>query len=312
MLLGHSLVAVFAFVYTTQVAEAGGEPYVPDKPLVRVPSGPRSNLLSDGTPSGTEKFKSVRQPNNLYAWTSDHDHEDAGIETGGGGGYTGVFAVHSVYAAASIVLNTPVDATRTQTLFAPTTRPPNGSCLEAGTAYEMPSNGKRTNATFYIYDFCKTPPGFFKADISGTFIETYAGAQISDVPAYVVSIFTPVGRISHESIWYAEIFNYQSRSWEYIYSSRGFFRSDPRGWSIFETWYNQGQCSQSLPTFSATELAFFNALSQEWEPLRHQMHGLSTYLHGGSNCFEDDEHGDASYALRLVAPDTWQVSSSGQ
>jgi hypothetical protein len=302
-------------------------PYTPRKPTVAVKVKSPAPRPANGEMSDLDRFRNSRQKDQLLSSTIDQDHEDAGVETAQGGPYTGVFALHAVYPTGSIRLTLPDHATRTQILYAATTRPPNGSCLEVGTAYVTDINTKQTAATVYVYDFCKAGGGDFAIppiptddkqpiQIDNDFMVTYAGAQTSDIPAYALAIYTPDSTITSSSTWYAQLFNYRTKQWQTLYSTTGSFPYDPRGWSIFETYFQSGLCSESLPPLGADEISFFNASTQTWERAAAQMpSGLAVHIsYGGAhnnNCFAADPTGPASY---LVVPQPpafywWQVRS---
>jgi hypothetical protein len=277
------------------------------------------------TLSDLERFRRSRQPDQLLSTTIDDDHEDAGLENGGGGKYSGAYAVHTVYS--DLQLKLPQNAVRTQTLFAPTTRPPNGACLELGTAYTTDINTGSTGAALYVYDFCKpggpdwgiSPTAVGndskpKYPIDANFIKTYAGDSIQTNPAYRVTIYTADVPPASSSKWVAQLYNFHTSQWETLYTSTGVYNSDVRGWTIFETWFQSGQCSESLPLLGANAVSYFNYSTQKWEPLAQHMHGLDNYTsHGGShnqNCFTDDHTGPASYTISPDPPqDWWKVVS---
>jgi hypothetical protein len=257
------------------------------------------------------QFVRVRQPDFQFAWTNDKDHEDAGIETKGGGAYFGVSAMHVLYKATDLGLVPPAGSTKPQVLFAPTTRPPNGSCLEIGTAYTgLP--GQTSTAFVYVYDFCTSPRAFVSTmPVNADFMKKYAGATVAGRSAYKVSIFTQDKSLNDSTKWLARIFNYKRGTWETIFAEHGYVRADYRGWSIFETWYAAGQCSKSLPVLAAANISYLNAISGNWEPISDNMTQLDNSLHGGGNCFQDDSHGQASYVLSKVSQSGWQVVSTG-
>jgi hypothetical protein len=301
--------------------------YTPPKPSVKVAQKPPAPRPAGAGMSDLERFRASRQVNQLLASTIDQDHEDAGVESAGGGPYTGVFALHSVYQIGTIQLKLPATATKTQILYAPTTRPPNGACLEVGTAYTTDITTKQTVATVYVFDFCKPGGGDFAIPpiavagrpepilIDTNFMTTYAGAVTHDSPAYAVAIFTTDSTVSSTSNWYAQLFNYTTKQWETKYSTQGSFPEDPRGWSIFETYFQAGLCSESLPPLGADELSFFNSATQAWERVAKQLQGLPVHIsYGGThnnNCFVADQTGPASYTVAPTPPEFywWQVLS---
>jgi hypothetical protein len=302
-------------------------PYTPAKPAIKVAQRPPAPRPSAAAMSDLQRFRASRQVNHLLSSTIDQDHEDAGVESAAGGPYTGVFALHAVYQTGTIQLKLPPNATRTQILYAPTTRPPNGGCLEVGTAYVTDISTKETSTTVYVYDFCKSGGGDFAIPpiavdgqphpilVDSGFMTTYAGGIAHNIPAYAVAILTPDSGISSTSTWYAQLFNYTTQQWETKYSTQGAFPEDPRGWSIFETYFQAGLCSESLPPLGADELSFFNSGTQKWEPVAQQMQDLPVHIsYGGAhnnNCFIADQTGPASYAVGPAPPVFywWQVTS---
>jgi hypothetical protein len=315
-----------------QAVEEKTAPYTPGKPNVVVNRKGPTPQPATPEASDWDRFRKSRQPEQLLSSTIDNDHEDAGIETAGeptSSGtkvYSGVFAVHAVYRSDAIHLAVPPAATRTQTLFAATTRPPNGSCLEVGTSYTTEVGAATTTAAVYVFDFCKPnhpdwglapfpTGGQVPMYVDASFMATYAGGKIHDVPAYTVHIFTKDLPLSADSVWYAQLYNYKTKNWDTLYQSKGLYDLDPRGWSIFETWFQQGQCSESLPAFGAEQLAYYNSSTGKWDAVVPQMSTLKNYVsRGGSqnnNCFTDDHTGPASYTIQAVPPgySGWKVVS---
>jgi hypothetical protein len=263
-----------------------------------------------------KQFEKVRQPDGLFAWTTDKDHEDAGIETAGSGPYLGVSALHIVYAPGNLVLKVPAGATQDQTLYSPTTRPPNGSCLEMGTNYTTQVGAATTSASVYVFDFCRSPMNFVvtipvDSNFMAKYTKTYADAPINGQSAYSISIFTPDTTVSNQMRWYAEIWNNQLNDWEVLYTTQGIYSGDIRGWSIFETWYRAGQCSPSLPLMTAVQLRYYNASTVNWEPVADNMQGLQNSIHAGGNCFSFNVT-PASYKVSEIPTlSAWQVTSTG-
>ena len=324
------------FVYCQQNALPSAadhaRPYTPPKPTIAVATSPPVPRPAGRTDrSDLDRFRGSRQRDQLLASTIDSDHEDAGVETANSdpstnSPYTGVFAVHAVYPTGKIQLRLPDNPARTQILYAATTRPPNGACIEVGAAYTTDVNTKTTTAGLYVFDFCKPGGGDFAIppmpvdgkqpiQIDQNFMETYAGAMTQSIPAYTVAIFTPDSTISDRSKWYAQLYNYKAQQWDTIYSTQGFFWYDTRGWSIFETYFQAGLCSESLPPLGADELSFFNSNTRTWERVGAQMSDMTAHIsYGGShnhNCFVADATGPASYSIKPNPPvfHWWQVTS---
>lgn len=258
-------------------------------------------------------FVEARRTVTHFAYTGDGDHENAGIYTKGGGAYLGVEAVHLLFKIGDFKLEVPPGAQGIQRLYAPTTRPPNGGCLEVGTAYTTIAGQANTSVHVYVYDFCSSPRRFTRTIVvDDTFLHQYAREQAPGVLAYKIRIMPDSGSISSRTKWSAMIYNYTDQNWTTLSTSRGFVRSDLNGWSIFETWYKKGQCSKTLKSISATEIAYYNALNDKWEPIADHMPPLVNQMHSGGNCFmNQDSNNLASYTImQLQSAHGWKVSGT--
>lgn len=257
-----------------------------------------------------KNFRGIRRKSTKFAYAHLGDHEDAGILTDGGGRFFGVYAVHRIYTESEFSLTPPQNATQAQTLYAPTTRPPNGSCLEVGTAYRT-APGQPTRVTVYVYDFCNKSGYFaFEHPADQTFLDTYAGAKIDNQRAYALAIFTADPMISSNTSWYAQLYNFHLRRWDTLYHTSGYYADDKRGWTIFETWFNPGQCSKNLKPLVAADISYYDADSHRWFDADNQMTGLTMMAHGGADCF--DPNGPPSYKFHHEGRwNTWEVVSTG-
>lgn len=296
--------------------------------------------------SDIDRFKQSRQYDHLLSSTIDGDHENAGMMTNGEDSpdgnvvYTGIYANHVVYESGSIVLKPPPSSAKQQTLFAATTRPPNGGCLEVGTAYTSDTASSNTSVALYVFDFCRPgghsdwaiPPYALTQGSSypcvhngagGTmpplpidahFMSTYTFKNSDGLAEYTVAIATQTRPITSASTWTAQLYNYSTHSWDTICSEIGYADVDKRGWSIFETWYQQGLCSESLPIFGADDIRYFNWTTAAWDTVSPNMGTISNQMtRGGShnhNCFLDDATGPASYSVQPSAAGSyWRVLS---
>ena len=291
------------------------------KPKITGPNPtPTPTSEQHSTTSAFEKFAKRRTPGSL-SMADMSDHEDAGILNDGGGLYTGVFAAHSIYAPSQFNLPLPRGANGTQTLFAPTTRATNGACIEVGTAYTANPGGANTQVEVYAFDFCKTggPDWGKHIPVTQAFLDNYAGTTAHGTPAYALTIYTNDTVITGSSVWHAGLFNFKTQQWDEIYTSKGSFATfDPRGWSIFETWYQPGQCSPSLPLLGVEGLSYYQPLTKQWEAFAETMTSetssiLRNHIDLGGSCFLPDGPTPASYQL-VTAPTAftlWKVESSG-
>lgn len=146
-----------------------------------------------------------------------------------------------------------------QTLYAPTTRPPNGSCLEMGTAYTTPFRGAQTAVYVYVYDFCKSPRHFVcTIPVDATFIQSYVQAVPNGQSTYKIRIMPNGDSLIATTVWSAMIYNNVKHDWDTLAVSQGFVRSDYTGW----TWYEKGQCSRTLKAIQASNIAYYNSVAR--------------------------------------------------
>lgn len=299
----------------------GASPLAIPKPnMIPHAAVPTPETMASTALKNFDRFAKRRTPGQLSS-ANPNDHEDAGILNDGGGTFTGVFAVHSIYSPAEFQLQLPTGATAVQTLFAPTTRATNGACLEVGTAYTTAPSSGNTQVEVYAFDFCMPggPNWGVHIPVNQQFIDKYAGATAVGRPAYALAIFTTDAKVASNSVWHAQLFNFQTQTWDEIYSRQGSYQDwDPRGWSIFETWYQPGQCSAALPQLGVEGLAYYEPIGKQWLKLAETLSPvnaapLHNYVHLGGSCFVDDATGPASYRLLPKQPafDSWSVSSSG-
>lgn len=266
----------------------------------------------------------------IFSYAQKNDHEDAGIFSNGGGQYAGMWGRHVIFPD-SAEFNLPIpensgDEDIVQILYAPTSRPPNGSCLEVGTAYRTRLGGS-TTSSMYVYDFCSTPPncpsGFCEWALDESFVENYTEKSENALRTYVFRIWTSAALISSKTVWSADLWNFREKAWVTFHSSKGWKGDDLRAWSIFETYFQPGQCSKFSPKFVATNLGFYDLTSKTWQNLTATMkYGVITFTHDGkqvdgkgnrySTCFNDDSTGPASYQFSTLHDnDAWQVVPTG-
>jgi hypothetical protein len=303
-------------------------PYPRPNPLLPTPTPPAPTPAA-APKSDVERFRQWRLWNKPQGFTVDQDHEDAGlmIVPGSQSSYSGIYAKHIVYPEDAFTLSLPSDATRQQTLYAATTRPPNGSCLEVGTAYTtQPSANPAAIKTFpvlYVYDFCAPAGGNFAIGPTTTsngilidqlFLDKYTKPADNGRRAYEIEIFTKDFPISASTTWYAQILNQQTSKWETLYSDHG-LADDNRGWSIFETYYQKGMCPESLPILGADQISLFDSRRGAWQLVTKEMPLLTLSIDQGgvqnNNCFVADSTGPASYSVLPVPPIyySWSVES---
>ena len=268
-------------------------------------------------PRETERYRLLRKssPDNLFARTVAGDHEAVGISFLSGSTYVGIEGWNVIYAAKDFVLQIPqtADAASEQFLYAPTARPPNGSCLELGTAYEtLP--GKPTEVSLYAFDFCTAQGVFLRwTPFDDVLLNMYTRRDGTN-RLYYFRIIPDNMAVSASTKWTAELFNFQKNRWDQFASAQG-ESTDPRGWSIFETYFQPGQCSKSLPLLFASTIEVLDATTGAWKKVDFgDSLFVSTYDSSGPSayCFRADHTGPASYLFSLVAEKAgWAVSSTG-
>jgi hypothetical protein len=296
-------------------------------PKPQVPSAPPTSTQA-------EQSKFVQYRRNFTKGTLSSalkkDHEEAGIifEThpmldGIQNEYSGIYIRHVVYPTSTVRLRVPPAAQDEQILYAATSRPPNGSCLEVGTAYVTEPHATVTNTVLYVYNFCKAGGGDFEIPptlqkgriVDLSFMDKYVAVKALDLPAYELRIFTRDYPLTDSSTWYAQIHNQKTNDWETLFQAKG-IADDLRGWSIFETYYQPGLCSEALPLIGADQISLLRKGSTDTPELAGAtMPPLTVRFHDGKsekyNCFVDDSTGLASYQV-LPAPPVyyqWSVSS---
>jgi hypothetical protein len=317
-----SLLLSFAVSIFASVRSESAEYEVPGHPNSPSANSEYSEVPNSAISRGAEddsSFIAKRTDHNFYSSTVAQDHEAAGIEIRENRVYTDVMALHIVYPPSSIALEAPPYATKTQILYAPTTRPPNGSCLEVGTKYRTPPN-QRTTAAIYVYDFCGG--GFVEKQehqVDDWFLSTYATVFRGGYFAYQVSITRTLLVGSQTPIWTAWLYNVKTGKWNKYYEQTG-VHSDKRGWTIFESYFmNGGQCPKNLPPFVAWDIKFRNQDSSRWDKALPSNDIMPTEVrdgktsHGGNtHCFVDDPTGLASFNFKELQNESgWRVWSTG-
>ena len=265
--------SVIAFCCCLQyVPSIGFAQSSPNLPKLQLPEPPTelsapAEFSQQQHPIEGASFIASRKSIGKFAETVAGDHEMAGFLTSGGGPYAGVTAAHIFYTSAEFKLTLPPQAHLSQTLYAPTTRRPNGSCLELGTAYVTNPN-EDTRVSVYAYDFCKPNLSGFgrQVPVDQGFLNNYSSSTTDSKKYYVVSIATNAPSPGIKANWNSSLYNFATKQWDVFYSSTG-LSDDARGWSIFETWYQKGQCSKSLPSLRSWNIQFKNSTTGKWELL---------------------------------------------
>ena len=237
-----------------------------------------------------------RSTSNVVA--SDSTHQDAGIVSNdtSGSPVNGVRAFHTIYSPTAIHLEP--SGGQTQFLYAPTTKGPNGDCLEFGTAYT--DSGSGTSANFYVFDFCAGgSPGFkVSIPIDASFMSTYT-RKWNGLTVYNGETIQGPGT------WYALLYNYAHKRWDRVYTTSG--AGGNNAWSIFEFYFSPGPCPM-LPKFSAQDIRFYDPTQGTWNRATPtDGTGVSQTLGPPGSCFT----APTTYQIFFPYPDyNWHVSSN--
>lgn len=237
-------------------------------------------------------------------------HQDAGIFAPASTSMMGVAAFHRVYRPKEVPLPTSGNADLEETLFAPTTKAPNG-CIEVGTRYR--NRGGVVSAEVYAFDFCSDPPQFSTMPLNDDFFAKYVVTNKDGWQGYEFETISDASTPGIPSTWRTYLYNYHDGTWgEPVYVTTG-TPPDRTGWSIFEPWYAPNQdCPKSLPTFSVSNLEYYNATTRTWNLVVPQMDGFTTSVNtgGAGGCFNSDKTGPATYKLNILTPNhRWNIVS---
>jgi len=252
----------------------------------------------------------------LFASAINGDHESVGVSLKQGSALVGIRGWNAVYRSTDFSLPLPAGATagKKEFLYAPTSRPPNGSCLEVGTAYQTDFQSP-TAVFLYVFDFCGITRRFLRwIKIEDLEKASYLKQGPNSSYMYYFSISPDMVPVSGTTKWTAELFNFAHRSLDRLAQSQG-VSSDGRGWSIFETYYEQGQCPRSLPRIYSEGIEVMDEISNKWTP-SNPSEGLDYKIYDSASpaayCFHNDASGLASYKFALETNQRgWAVVSTG-
>lgn len=206
-------------------------------------------------------------------------------------------------------------------LYAPTMHAPNGSCLEAGTAYYNggSSTNDQTYMFIYAFDFCRG--GQFhvlQPDIAPGWFATYVRRSRDGFPEYTVEICN----CTAAAVWSQRYYNYKRHRFDTFYKTRGTYTGfGEGGWTQFETQYNVpvgtlAQCSPNLPSIEESDVRFYSGhhkifLNSTNAALDQPEPGEKSFSAYG-DCFN---HNITRASYRFTLPygtyRTWRVISTG-
>jgi hypothetical protein len=295
-----------------------------------------TEVLMSGSTSASGWPANDPQPNQDLASSrarteSDYGNADAGI--GGlsilpnGLSLTNIVAQHTIYHGAEggqtpqLTLLDPVsNQIGDVLLYAPTMHPPNGSCLEAGTAYYNGGSytDNQTHMYIYAYDFCGGPSREIHPDTVPGWFDTYVRRSPDGFPEYTVQICNCIA----PTIWSQRYYNYRTHRFDTFYKTSGTYTGfGDGGWTQFETKYNVpvgtlAPCSPNLPSIEESNVRFYSGrrpifLDATNSSLDQPEPGETSFGAYG-DCFNSNVT-PASYRFTLPygTHRTWQVVSTG-
>ncbi len=200
-------------------------------------------------------------------------------------------------------------------LYAPTTRAPSGSCLEAGTSYWQFSQ-----PTAYVWDFCDHggPYGVIHpiSTIDQNFRNSWERDYGDGVPQYTVQI-SLVGN----GYWTASYYNYALGQWQARYTSASTSLvsnlanayNATWGWDLFETHYTGGTYCPTLGRRAeAGGIQVFDTYFNNWMYI-DGIDGLSKQNTGSCMNYDDGSGGGYYYTPNYFTQHSWyaEIWASG-
>jgi hypothetical protein len=312
-------------------SEAAGEDALIDRAALDPSDIPMIGVATERGRSSADPRPNRDSASSLARPESYYGNADAGI-----GGLsilrndlplTNIVAMHTIYHGAEgghIQQLTLLDPVSNQIgdvlLYAPTMHAPNGSCLEAGTAYY--NGGSYTNDQTYMYvyayDFCGGPGRTLHPDIVSSWYPSYVRRSPDGFPQYTVQICECVG----PTTWSQRYYNYRTHRFDTFYKTSGTYTGfGEGGWTQFETQYNVpvgtvAPCSPNLPSIEESNVRFYSGrriifLNSRNSVLYQPEPGEKSFGAYG-DCFNYNET-PASYRFTLPYEThrTWRVISTG-
>ena len=158
-------------------------------------------------------------------------------------------------------------------VYAPTSLPPGGSCIEATQVYRRRYRGATTGKLFGLWDWCQSgADGEFDVLEAQTtswtqrYVRTYQG-----MPTYAIVIVTPNTGNTWGQCWYANLYDYILGGWVQKLAKCGIpgHNGQRAGWSMWESWYlfppYTGGCPK-LPGIRALDIAFADPSTSSFVP----------------------------------------------
>lgn len=156
-------------------------------------------------------------------------------------------------------------------VYAPTTMPAGGSCIEITQVYQRLAGGATTGKYFGVYDWCESGPiGQFDvyqpetSTFTNRYVRTYQGRS-----TFAVTIVTPNTGNTYGQCWYAHIYDYLLGGWEQRLQRCGTptHGAGDTGWTMWESWglMNNGRCV-TLPSIRALDISIADPVSSGFAP----------------------------------------------
>lgn len=207
---------------------------------------------------------------------------------------------NGVYANHSVVPNLNLNSSPNNdlnVLYAPTTHAPN-SCLEAGSNYWRGQGASSVTVRYVrLYDFCNNV-GWntgIAIPIDQNFINSYVRNFDDETPQYTMEISG-----NPQSGWSFYLYNYSKNIWDNYYTSSpgAATYNGGEGWSLFETHFTLGPCSNT-PLIEATGIQVLE--NNQWIPSERSVTSFGNCFNniGGNSTFAGTNN-DNSWAVQSV------------
>jgi hypothetical protein len=166
-------------------------------------------------------------------------------------GYWGTFpsvVVSGAQATQSVNPRVQLGPSDPDTLYSPTLYPTGAGCIEATTIYAYDTTNKAPGIWVGAWDWCGTRGFQVRTPVDASFLSTYTVAMSGQDYYTVQDVLTD----SATNTWTAYLYNYQTATWDTLYTSSGSSGGTNLGWAMDEVYtnYNSGTgegfyCSES-------------------------------------------------------------------
>jgi hypothetical protein len=241
-------------------------------------------------------------------YTDDGGGQEGYTVNGGANAGNGDFyAAHEALSAANVIMATPSpdDPMQFEAAYAPTTHGPNGNCLELSTMYTtgLSTPLGTTDARLGVWDFCNNGGKWVGAiemdqNFFNSYVETYTNGN--GTPEFIVESV-----LGTDNAWHFLIYDPYNSTWYDKYDTTpgetASFNGG-QGWSMFETHYAMGDCSD-IPATSMSGLRYY--VNNTW--VYASMTSTFTYPNPADNtsCFDNSDGTESPYYEMWFPPADW-------